>query len=265
MGEGKMKRIGIISALLGVLLLVSTSCASGVSQEEYDRVKNELSAIRSEISSLQGKLAEYETAKARYEELSVEYEELEQKFDTAMSEQELMQSKYDDMSTEYEEFSNKYDTLQSDYEALQTRYEELSAEYETLSEQGDAVMEETTEIDEEDVEQALFELINQDRIENGLDELAWRESLYKVVKKNSIDMATNKELGYPEYDVTWRAVYWAAGHNSAGEIAEATHLVWKNRNTYETYFLYVHLDFGAVGVHKSGDIFYITYIGGLFR
>jgi uncharacterized protein YkwD len=157
--------------------------------------------------------------------------------------------------------------MQSEYETLQAKYEKLSAKYEELSKQGEAVVEEevVVEIAEEGIEQALFELINQDRIDYGLDVLAWRESLYKLVKKNSIDMATNKELRYPEYDVTWRAVYWAAGHNSAGEIAEATHLVWKNRDTYETYFLYVHLDFGAVGVHKSGDIFYITYVGGQFR
>jgi peptidoglycan hydrolase CwlO-like protein len=58
-----MKRTGIISVLLVVILLISTSCASGVSQEEYDGVKKEISAIQSELASLQSeltdKLAEY--------------------------------------------------------------------------------------------------------------------------------------------------------------------------------------------------------------
>jgi len=248
-----MNRTGIISVLFVVIILISTSCASGVPQQEYDRVKNELSAIQGELASLQSKLTEYVSLQAQNEELN-------NRNATLKSEFAAMQTKHEELSAEYDELNIKHDTMQSEYEALQANYEELSAEYEVLSKQ---LEEEEVEVEiaEEDVEQALFELINEDRVDNGLDILPWREGLHKRAKENSIYLATNKGLLYPEYDREWREVYWAAGYNSAAEIAEATYLAWQNRDKYEKYFLWTRLDFGAVGVHKSGDIFYITYIG----
>ena len=247
-----MNRTGIISGLLVVIILISTSCASGVSQEEHERVKNELSAIQGELASLQSKLTESVALQAQNEELKNRYAIVKSEFDA-------MQIKHKEQIAEYHELNIIYNTMQSEYETLQDKYVELSAEYEELSKQVEEEV--VVEIAEEDVEQALFELINQDRIDNGLDVLPWRESLHKLAKENSIDLATNKGLRYPEYDREWRAVYWAVGHNSADEIAEATYLVWENRDKYEKYFLEAYLDFGAVGVHKSGDIFYITYLG----
>jgi uncharacterized protein YkwD len=254
-----MNRTGIIPVLLVVIILISTSCTLGVSQEEHERVKNELSAIQGELASLQSKLTESVALQAQNEELNNRYATLKSEFDA-------MQTKHEELSAEYDELNIKYDTMQSEYKTLQAKYEELSAEYEELSKQGEAAEEEEVlEIAEEDVEQALFELINEDRIDNGLDVLLWRESLHKLAKDNSIDMATNKDLRYPGYEIEWREVYWAAGYNSAGEIAEATHLVWENRDIYEKSFLWAHLELGTVGVHKSGDIFYITYIGDHLR
>ena len=250
-----MNRTGIISLLLVVIILISTSCAPGVSQEEHERVKKELSAIEGELASLQSKLTESVALQTQNEELNNRYATLKSEFDA-------MQTKHEELSAEYDELNIKYDTMQSEYEALQAKYKELSAEYEELSKQGEAAGEkEVVEIAEEDVEQALFELINEDRIDNGLDILPWREGLHKRAKENSIYLATNKGLLYPEYERRWREVYWATGYNSADEIAEATYLAWQNRDKYEKYFLWPHLDFGAVGVHKSGDRFYITYLG----
>jgi len=258
-GKVKMNRIGIISMFLVVIILISTSCASGVSQEEHERVINELSAIQGELASLQSKLTESVALQAQNEELNNRNATLKSEFDA-------MQTKHEELSAEYDELNIKYDTMQSEYETLHAQYKDLSAEYEELSKQYEAAVEgEAVEIGEEDVEQALFELINEGRINNGLEVLPWRETLHTLAKKNSIDMATNKDLRYPENGVEWREVYWAAGYNSAGEIAEATHLVWENRDKYERYFLDVHLNFGAVGVYKSGDIFYITYIGDQIR
>ena len=254
-----MNRTGIISVLLVVIILISTSCASGVSQEEHERVKNELSAIQGELASLQSKLTESVALQAQNEELNKQY-------DTAKSEFDAMQIKHEELSAEYDELNIKYDTMKSEYETLQAKYKELSAEYEELSKQSEAAGEkEVVEIAEEDVEQALFELINENRIDNGLDVLLWREGLHKVAKDNSRDMAAYKDLRYPENGREWREVYWAVGYNSAGEIAEATHLVWENRDIYEQSFLWAHLELGVVGVHKSGNIFYITYIGDHIR
>jgi len=190
---------------------------------------------------------------ALYEELKNRNATLESKFDA-------IQTKHEELSAKYDELNIKYDTLQSDYEALQSTYEELSTEYEELSKQNEVAIEEVEAIVQEDVEQALLELINEARVENGLDILLWKDSLHKLAKDNSIDMATYQDLRYPDSSYEWREVYWATGYNSAAEIAEATYLIWKNRDIYEKYFLWDYLEFGAVGVHKSGHIFYITYI-----
>jgi uncharacterized protein YkwD len=254
-----MNRTAVISVFFIVMILSSISCTSGVTQQEYDRVSNEMRAAQNEVASLQGKLAETES-------LQAENEELNNRNATLKSELDAMQTKHEKLSAEYDELNLKHDTLQSDYERLHAEYEELSAEYEELSKQGeDPVEEEPVEIAEEDVEQALFELINTDRIDNGVDILLWRQSLHKLAKENSIDMAKYGDLRYPENGREWREVYWATGYNSADEIAEATHLVWENRDIYESDFLWYHLEFGAVAVHKSGDIFYITYIGDPIR
>jgi len=252
-----MKRTGIISVFFVVMILNSTSCTSGIPQQEYDRVSNEMRAAQNQLASLQGKLAEAESLQAQYEELTNRNATLESEFDA-------MQTRYEELSAEYDELNIKYDTMQSEYDTLYAKYEELSAEYEDLSKQGEAVEEESIEIAEEDVEQALFELINEDRVDNGLDILLWRDSLHKLAKENSIDMATYRDLRYPERR-EWREAYWATGYNSSDEIAEATHLVWENREIYEQSFLWAHLEFGAVGVHKSGNMFYITYIGDHLR
>jgi len=248
-----MNRASIISVLLVGIILISTSCVSGVSQEEHQRVKDELNAVQGELASLQIKLTEAVATLALYEELKNRNATLESKFDA-------IQTKHEELSAKYDELNIKYDTLQSDYEALQSTYEELSTEYEELSKQNEVAIEEVEAIVQEDVEQALLELINEARVENGLDILLWKDSLHKLAKDNSIDMATYQDLRYPDSSYEWREVYWATGYNSAAEIAEATYLIWKNRDIYEKYFLWDYLEFGAVGVHKSGHIFYITYI-----
>jgi len=248
-----MKRTGIISMLLVILLLLSTSCASGISQEEYDSVKNELNAIKSELAALQGQLAESEALQAQNEELS-------NKHNTVKGEYEAVQAEYDKLS-------DNYDSLQSEYEAMQDKYDELSADYDALSEQGEVIEEEeeVVEIAEEDVEMAILDLINQDRLDNGLDEFIWGPNLHKHAKKNSEYMATNKILQLSDYTPSWQEVYWATGYGTEKEIAEATWLVWKNRENYDRNFHYEHFDYGAIGVHKSGDIFYISYISSQFR
>jgi len=249
-----MNRTGIISVFFVVMILSSTSCTSGIPQQEYDRVSNEMRAAQNQLASLQGKLAEAESLQAQYEELTDRNATLESEFDT-------MQTRHEELSAEYDELNIKYDTIQTEYETLDAKYQKLSAEYEDLSKRYEAAVEKVVEIAEEDVEQALFELINKDRIDKGLDILPWREGLHKRAKENSIYLATNKGLLYPEYERRWREVYWATGYNSADEIAEATHLAWQNRDEYEKHFLWTYLDFGAVGVYKSEDIFYITYLG----
>lgn len=258
-----MRKITTLSMLLVMVLFSVPSCAPTVSQEEYDRVSNELSAIQSQLASLQDKLSEAELLQAQNEELKRQY-------DAVKSERETIQAQYEELSTEYEELNkqidtakSEFETMQAEYEQLSTEYEELDNKYEELSKQYDIIMEGTAEINEGDIEQAVFKLINQERINNGLDELEWGVYLYKSALSNSRNMATRKRLEYPEFG--WQEVFWATGYGRADRIANAALTIWKNGLKYETNFLNAVTKYGAVAVYKSGEIFYITYVADYFQ
>ncbi|MFQ5996794.1 MAG: CAP domain-containing protein [Dehalococcoidales bacterium] len=260
-----MRKIFLLSITLLVMALLGVpSCAPTVPQQEYDRVSEELSAMQSQLALLQDKLTEAELVQAKYEELSKQH-------DMVKSEREAMQAQYDELSTEYEELNKQFDpvksafeTMQAQYEELSTEYEELNNKYEELSEQYDALVEEPGEFNEEDVEQAVFKLVNQERKNNGLDELMWGDNIYKWAIANSRTMVTNKQLEYSEA-IGWQDIFWATGYSTADEIANAALTVWKNHREYERNFLSEVIDYGAVAVYKSGEIFYITYVADYFQ
>jgi len=258
-----MRKITILSILLVIALFSVPSCAPTVSQQEYDRVNDELSTIQSQLAPLQSKLAEAELLQARYDELSKLHDKLK-------SERETTQAQHEELSTKYEGLKKQFDTVKSEFETTQAQYEELSTEYEGLNEQFEElskqyelIVEETGEIREEDIEQAVFQLVNQERINNGLDELMWGVQLYKSAISNSRKMATNKKPEYPEFG--WQEVFWATGYSTTDKIASAAFTIWKNGLQYERMFLNRVTLYGAVGVHKSGEIFYITYVADYFN
>jgi len=233
----KMKKIAFLLMLLIIVLLGAPSCAPKVSQQEYDSLKNELSETKSHLTALQNKLAEAKGIEAQYEELSAKYEELKEQSDVKISE----------------------------IESIEAQYEELSAKYEELKEQYDAITEEPAEISEEDVEQALFELINQERKNNGLDELLWGKNLSWWAEVNSRDMAETLKYKHSEY-ASWQEVFWAAGYSTVDRIANGALITWRsNPYRYKLNILNTGAIYGAVGAYKSGEIFYITYIAHVFR
>ena len=85
-----MKNYIVYVIPFAISFFLMTSCASSVSQEEYDRVSNELSAVQSQLASLENKLAECESKQA-------EYDELVQRYETLDSEYKKLQAKYDSM------------------------------------------------------------------------------------------------------------------------------------------------------------------------
>ena len=232
----KIQKIIILLVLFAITLFSVPSCAPTVPQEEYDRLNNELSEIKGQIAALQGKLAEAEKVQSQYEELSKNYEDLKKQFDTKMSEIETIESQYADLTTKYED----------------------------LKEQYDIIMEGGAEITEEDVEQAIFELVNEERLNNGLDELMWGKHLYNWGISNSRKMATNQQIEYSIYP-SFQQIFWATGYTTAENIAKAALTIWKNSKQYDRIFLNLVTPYGAAAVHKSGEIFYITFIADFFE
>lgn len=126
-----------------------------------------------------------------------------------MAQTETLKAQNEALSKQYDTLKSEYDTLKAEYEKLSSKYEALDAEYEELSKQYNAIIEETAEIiNEEDIEQAIFELINQERKANGIDELLWGKNIYKFAVSNSRDMAEKKRLGYYDYGA-YQQVFWA--------------------------------------------------------
>ena len=259
-----MKKITILSILLFMAIFCVLSCGPTVSQEEYDRVNDERLAIQNKLTSLQGKLAEAESLQAQNEDLN-------KQFETVKSEFKALQAEYEERNAEYEALAEQSAAANDAFEALQAEYEELNAEYEALdeqftelSEQYETIMGGGAEIAAQDVEQAIFNLVNQERIDNGLDEVMWGENIYKWAIANSRSMAANKRLEYTGY-IGWQEVFWATGYGTEDKIARAALTIWQNHQLYERNLLNVGADYGAVGVHKEGEIFYITYVADYFK
>ncbi len=232
-----MKKIIIISTLLIMALFNVLSCAPAVSQQEYDRVTSELSETQSQLALLQSDLDEAEILQAEYDELSDNY-------DVVRSELEILQAGYGELGVKYDELGAKYD--------------DLGAKYDELSRQYNVLVEGTADISEEDVEQAVFELINQERRDNGLNELEWNRSLYSWAKSHSRDMAARKRLETSDYDV-WQEVLRAAGYSTVDRLAGAALIIWRDSVNYERSLLVTGATVGAVAAYKSGEVFYITY------
>ena len=222
--------------LLGSLIILSSiTLLAGCTPKPEDEVP-----LHEEVAQVQEDsqiVKELQILQEKHNKLSADY-------DTAKSEVEEKQAQYDKLNQEHSELRTKYDELN-------TKYNELSAKY-------DVVMQGTAGIKEEDVEQAIFRLINQERRKNGLNLLEWTDSIYMWAKEHSDDMATKKRLEYSEYSYS-QDVFRAAGYSTIDRIAEATLMIWEESLQYERNFLNEHTSYGAVAVTKSGEIFYITY------
>jgi uncharacterized protein YkwD len=246
-----MKKIAMLLALLAMTLFIVSSCASGISQEKYDRVCDELINVQSQVESLQSKLAEAEKPDPEIELLNKQY-------DTLRSEYDELQDKYEDLGSQNVELNDQYDALTMQYTILEASYEDLENQYY-------AAIEETPEIvDEKDLEQALFELINQERAAHGLDEMVLGEYLYKAAISHSKNMATSGRLEEPDKG-SYQEVIWATGYTDTQVMAESIFTLWKNTMRYEIEFLTDVTAYGAVAVYKSGDIYYITYLCDVYR
>jgi len=252
-----MIKISVLSVMLVIAVLSLSACSSGVSQPEYDRVKTQLSEMKNQLESTQAKLAEYENVQAKYEITNAKYEDLGKQYENIKKEYLASQVKYDDLNKQYA-------TIKSQYETMQTQYEMIQKQYEDLTEQFNAATGIPPAFSVEDVEQALFGLINQERRANSLDELSWGDNLYWRASANSQDMATNKKLGYSSYQ-SWQEVFWATGYGTADEVANAALNIWRNGYNYGQTVLNSVPPYGAVGVYKWGEIFYITYIASHFQ
>jgi len=252
----KIQTVVIPLVLLVIMLFGGSSCDPTVSQEKYDRVNNKLSEAKSQVVELQSKLDEAEEWQVQYEELNRKQEALMEQYDIKVKELETIESKLGDLTTKYEDLEKQHDEVIKD---LTAKYEDLKKQYDNV------IQEREAEISEEEVEEALLNLINQERKNNGLNELLWGKNLYKFAEENSRDMERSQTYQYSRYAIR-QEVFWAAGYSTVDRLANGALLTWRiNLHRYERSVLNSEYTYGAVGAYKSGDIFYITFITDLVR
>ena len=87
----------------------------------------------------------------------------------AKSELQILQARYDELSASYDDAKSKLEITQAKHDELNAKHNELSTKYEGLSAEYDAVIQGIRGINEEDVEQAIFRLVNKERQNNGLN------------------------------------------------------------------------------------------------
>ncbi len=240
-----MKKITELLILLTILIFAAAACTStpAISQQQYDQVNSDLNTAKSQVTDLQVKLAQAQT----------KIDGLNQQYNTARSNADALQAKYD-------ELNKQSNAAKSDYSALQAKYDDLSKQYNSLVEKTT----QNTTIIAADVEQAIFKLVNQDRVSHGVPELQWGVNIYGWATQNSQSMAKDKKVEVSSY-LAYQETFWATGYDTTDKIASAAVTVWKNTARYDINFLNNATKYGAAAAYKSGDIYYISWVADFYR
>lgn len=260
-----MKDVGktAVALLLGiVLVLASVSCGGGIAQNEYDRVLMELGEAQDEIATLESDLAAAKLEVTEGIKSSSEYQELLNEYNSTTAELESVNTEYDTLNTEHELLQTQHETLQSQNESNLNQINLLQTENTQLQAQIDELTPPFPEIAPVDLEDAIFEKINEARSIAGLDVLQPGKHLIDFTRSNSLAMSVAKQkVIYDDNWVPYQQHFIAGGYNTLTDIVEATMLIWKsNILSYNNNVLADDVIYGAVGVVESGGIFYITYI-----
>jgi TolA-binding protein len=240
--------------LLAITAVIAmTSCGQGVSQEIYDSAIQQLNEAEGQLSTLQDQLANAKIVELQYNELNKKFEELEKKYNEKMSELGPAEAGCEELQAEFDALKGQNTVTANELAILEAKYEELEAAYKALTAPPEVIT-------EDKVEQALFFLINQDRVNHGLSELAWGKNMAGLAEQNSRRM---EELGRYEYS-EWaymQEIFWAVGYSTVDEVANAAMRVWQsNQYRYEHGLLSKAISYCAIGAYKSKGIIYLTFM-----
>jgi uncharacterized protein YkwD len=246
----KNTAILLIMLLTSALLVVSCSSPSvtqtppSVSPQTSSTVSSDLAAAKSQIADLQGKLTQTQG----------QNDTLSKQFAAEKTLADGLQAKYDALNAQFI-------TAGKDNTALQAKYDDLNKQYEALK-AGTAPQ----TINPQDVEQAIFNLVNAERKSRGIAELAWGINVYGWATQNSKAMAAEGKIeASSSYHLAYQDAFWATGYDTKDRMANAAVTVWKANARFEFNFLSNGTKYGAVAVYKSGDIYYITWVADFFR
>ena len=90
------------------------------------------------------------------------------------------------------------------------------------------------------------------------------EKPWLMAKENSESWAPRGRIEYSEFSFL-QDIFRAVGYATGDRIANAALATWKLSLQYEKKFLDIAARYGAVGVGKSGDVYYITYFASTYH
>jgi multidrug efflux pump subunit AcrA (membrane-fusion protein) len=255
-----MWKVGIILLFGAAILFSSFSCgSSGVPQEDYDAVVNELAAADEAVSDMQAKLAEAEVMASQYVEINAKYKELQKQYDNAVAEKETLDTQYSALEAEHESLQAQNQYNLNTITMLEIQYEQLQAQY-------DALTGPVPEVTVDGLEQALMDRINQLRSAAGLTVLDEGGNLRLWAERNSQEMVVSKVLEqFTDNWVPYQLEHIAGGYSTIEEIVAATILIWQSNDLqYQNNLMADDSIYGVVAVAESGGIYYISFLSSNF-
>jgi cell division protein FtsB len=234
----KYIQILVAVSLVTIIVLGALSCGQKtgtVSQADYDALKAQLSAAQTKLAELQKTVLSTPAPSAT---TSNEASSLKAQLDSLTRENTSLQAKYNDLNTKYEALLKAPSATPSATQATTT----------------------TPQVTEEQVETAIFTLINQERTKAGVPAANKGVNLYNDAINNSRAMSLAGKL-MTDPDVLYQQVFMAAGYNSAEEIARGALIIWKlDQYNFQHGVLLAENKFAAAAAVKSEDIIYITFL-----
>lgn len=257
-----MKRtILLIVIIIGVMVTgITTSCSQNEDlQAQIDILMTDLAEANDNLAALQQRLFEAQVLEDQYDDLNSEYESLKATNDANLEEIDELGVTIESLGDEVAILTNTNDVQAAEIETLQQQYNSLKAQYDLLVGLG-------TDITEENISGALFDLINQERIAHGLVALQPGHNLEDWSLINCQNMAFSKEIEY--YTDTWvpfQRVFIAVGYSSLDRIVNGAMTMWQSHELfYADNVLSEDAIYGAVSVVNSNGLYYITFMASNF-
>lgn len=256
-------KIGLVVLLAAFLVMASVSCGGGgIPQEDYDAALKQLSDAQDELASMADELADALSGQTPVPTTDAGYQDLKNQYDASVADLESLRAQYDTANDELDELMSSFELLEAENESNLYSIELLQDERTQLQQQLLKLTPPFPPIDPAAIEQALFVLVNQDRVYNGLDPLATGKNLVNWSRVNSEAMSVAKQnITYDDNWVPYQRHFIATGYHTLEDLTAAAMVIWKSSTTqYQDNILADDALYGAVSVVKLGDIYYITFM-----
>jgi DNA repair exonuclease SbcCD ATPase subunit len=263
----RLKKSGLILTMAIFIVSAAVSCGGGgtttetetVAPADYESVKSDLAAAKAQLDAQQKELVEAQSLKSQYDDLQSEYDQLQQQYNARSADFDTLKAQYDALVSGGDQ---AYQDLVNQNAALAGQLADLQALYQALKEEHDLAAQQAAQVNEANIEAALFNAINVDRVNNGVGILLPATHVRDVAQQISEDMARLKQLIYDnQLHVPYQDVYQATGYRSVDDLVNATMTIWKSEALrYEINVLNSLAIYGTVYVVQDGGIYYITFM-----